>query len=581
MKPFWLILLAVCMSVSGQESLQALTVKERTCRDAACKARVALQISEWYNEKDHIEKAQSWLEYAKVQHRKQPDAEMELCLYSMQAELFYYMGLYQFGIHEAEKEIEEAAARRNRFFLYDGWFFKGINLFESGKTDLAEKSLWKAKYYLPEKPRRYPRTYINPAYLYNNLAQIKIKKAQTDSALFYNRQSYKLAVHHQIRRAQANAEQLFGEIFLATNNVDSARYYFMRSAETATNNQIYDVALISTGFLMKVSPQSARVPALYKQGVDIIGSHEVNNLYKTVFFNFCLDVFKKRNDLAEIVRIQEELLALKQETGEMKNYYVQGITNKYMNTENHLLQARINDLDQERKLTAFQLVAAVFGILVLLFGVLFFRRKSRLQQMLLEQKNEISKDLHDDIGSELSSIMINTTLLRMADSEKREALIDKIHHTATEISQRVNAFIWSLDNENDTVGNFAEYVKHLSVKLFEGTNVSVSVTDDLTNVSHRILNGYFRKNLIFCVKEALNNAFRHSGGTAISVMIQGNEKSGLQITITDNGKGIGTENSFGNGLNNIRKRVAVLQGTVRFVNKDGLSVMISVPFPSK
>src|SRR5690606_10372214 len=121
-------------------------------------------------------RAQSWLDYAKAQHRKQPDAVMSACVCSLQSELFYYMGLYQFGIHEAEKQIDEASTLGDSALLADGWFFKGINLFETGKIHDAEKSLWKSLHHFPHKPARYPRTIINSAYLYNNLAQIKVKK---------------------------------------------------------------------------------------------------------------------------------------------------------------------------------------------------------------------------------------------------------------------------------------------------------------------------------------------------------------------------------------------------------------------
>lgn len=577
----WFFLL-IFFSASAQDvSLQKLTEDLGHCADANCKAKAALRISEWYNEKDRIEKSQAWLDYAKAQHRRQPDAIMAACLYSLQSELFYYTGLYQFGIHEAEKEIEEGIARRDSAFVADGWFFKGINLIETGKIDLAEQAFWKAKHYFPKKSKSYPRTLISRAYLWNNLAQVKVKKSQSDSAFYYNRKAHLLAKENSTWRAQANAEQLFGELFLKAKRADSAKHYFNQSIATARQGQNYDVALLSTGLLMKAFPHSDEVSRLYRQGMEITRGHEVNNLYKMLFYALCLDVFNAKGQDAEVIRLQGKMLELNRKTNEMANHYVQNISEKYMTTENRLLQARINELDQQRKLTLLQLLAAVFGILILLFVVLFFRRKNKLQQLLLQQKNEISKDLHDDIGSELSSIMINTNLLRLADTEKRIALLDKINRTTTEISQRVNAFIWSLDNENDTVGNFAEYVKHYSEKFLEGAEVSITVTENLTSVSHKILNGYFRKNLFFCVKEALNNAIRHSGATAVHVMIQGNEKSGLHLTIGDNGKGAAEESLFGNGFNNIRKRVAALKGTVRFVNQDGLAVIIRVPFPSK
>lgn len=211
--------------------------------------------------------------------------------------------------------------------------------------------------------------------------------------------------------------------------------------------------------------------------------------------------------------------------------------------------------------------------------IVIIRRKNRLQKKILDQKNEISKDLHDDIGSELSSILINANLLKNYDpNEKQKILIDKISNTSSEISQRLNAFIWSLNADNNNVQNFTEYVKQYAYKFFDGTEIKLLFSDDIDAISNRILNGNSRKNLFFSIKEALNNTVKHADATKVIIKISSIDKKGVLITIKDNGKGIQEENKFGNGLINIKKRIAHLKGNVKIQSDNGLKISIEIYF---
>ena len=108
--------------------------------------------------------------------------------------------------------------------------------------------------------------------------------------------------------------------------------------------------------------------------------------------------------------------------------------------------------------------------------------------------------------SELSSILINSNLLKNYDpNDKQKILIDKISNTSSEISQRLNAFIWSLNTDNNNVQNFSEYVKQYAYKFLDGTDIKLLFSNEIESISTKILNGNARKNLFFSIKEILNN----------------------------------------------------------------------------
>lgn len=580
MKHFSLILFLVsAFALAQDQAVQNRIEAFNSCQTIECQLSEAIRFSEFYIETDHMDKSQEWLNYAKKLNQLEPKDSISYFINSMQSEAFYYMELYQFGLHEAEKGIEKARMLKDSAFMADAYFFKGINEIEMGEVGQAQRSLWLAQRLHPRKMKKHLRTLIAPAYIYNNLAQVKLRQKALDSAIIYNRKAYGLAREHHIWRGIVNGEQTFGLIYAEQRQTDSARFYLSESTASAEKFELYDVAALNCAYLMQsYTNDPARVQELYRKGLRFIARHEVNNSYERYFYSIALDVFRKLGNQTEILALQQKIIDVNADTSHRANFYTQHIIEDYMRNENQLLVSRINQLDQERNIAILQLVAALSGFLVLLFVALFFRRKNKLQQSLLEQKNEISKDLHDDIGSELSSILINANLLmkNYGTTEKQQMLLAKITETSAEISQRLNAFIWSLNNENNSIRNFCEYVKRYAGNLLEDTAIRLDYSDNIASVEDKILNGYVRKNLFFCIKEAINNAVRHASATAIGVSVVAKEKE-LRIIVHDNGIGMGTGNAFGNGFRNIRKRTEALKGTVRFENQSGLRVTITIP----
>ena len=578
MTKFRWLLLCFVVAATAQPSTDAFNA----CKDQSCRIATALQISEAFLEVDDLENAQQWLNAAKKENPLTDNANAYL-IHSLQSEIFYYLGLYEFGVYEAQKGVRVAEQLQDSLFLADGHFFVGINYFEIPDDDKAERELAAADRFYPKQAKKWPRTIINRANIYNNIAQVKFKRKQIDSAIVYNRKAYVLAKRFGYARVVANAEQIFGTIYIAQNQTDSARIYLDRSIASAMQGQIYDIAVLSMGYQMECQAQN---PALrdswFAKGQELIGKYQINTLYKKYFLEHALGIYEKAGDQARIVKLQRQLLDMNAQTDQRKNYYVQHIIDRYMQSENKLLQSKIDDLNQQKNIGALQLIAALLGIAILLAIVFIIRRKNKLQRLLLDQKNEISQDLHDDIGSELSSILINTNLLikNFDTNDKQKLLLDKIAQTGTEISERLNTFIWSLNNENNHVSHFCEYVHHYGSNLLDGSGVTFQFSQAVQGVASKRLGGYFRKNLFFCIKETVNNALKHSGATQISVSIASPDKKNLQIAIADNGSGTVQSHQFGNGLRNVQKRIASLHGTVDYREASGLTVTFSVPFPT-
>jgi signal transduction histidine kinase len=208
------------------------------------------------------------------------------------------------------------------------------------------------------------------------------------------------------------------------------------------------------------------------------------------------------------------------------------------------------------------------------------------QQAVMLERERIIADLHDDVGGGISSIrMMSDLMMQDAAAEpgdKYGSFPQKISQTVKEIAQRMHTIIWSLNEENDTLGNFTEYVKQYGTGYFENTGVEFILNTDKDLPSTIQLSGVQRKNLFLVIKEALHNILKHAEATrvAVTIFIQSNR---LGIVIEDNGKGMKDAhlingNGFGNGVKNMKRRMAEINGETGIASSgNGTRISAGVP----
>jgi signal transduction histidine kinase len=551
------------------------------CQDTPCKVKNSFLLAEHFLETDDIEASQKWLQRTKDLTSPKITDTTTVFIHSLQSELFYYLGLYQFGTYEANKGIEKAKQLKDSVLIADSYFFLGINQMEINAYKEAHQSLWLSRNFYPKQPvKKHIRSCIQNEHIFNNIAQLKFKTRELDSAFWYNKKAYQMALQNNSKRGIPNAEQTFGQIYLAQKQKDSAIYYFQRSILSAQKSVYYDIVLLNYAYLMECNQKNPDLAeSWFTKGTDLMKLRMVNIAFQRYFYTIALGVFKGNNQIEKAALVQDKIIAIDNETRLKGNFFIQDITSQYAQNENKLLNLQINELTKARRYTFLQLIAALLGVLLSVLFIVIIRRKNKVQQTLLEQKNDISKDLHDDIGSGLSSILIHADLLLKDKNveERQKVLAAKIVQTGKEISQQLNTFIWSLSTDNNGLQSFAEYVKQYGMNLLESTNIEFVFTTNIASKETVVINGNQRKHLFLCIKELLNNAVKHAEATRIEVAIQINDKNVLEILVNDNGLGMQTGNQFGNGITNIKKRIELLFGKVSFEQQNGLKVTLSIP----
>jgi signal transduction histidine kinase len=185
-----------------------------------------------------------------------------------------------------------------------------------------------------------------------------------------------------------------------------------------------------------------------------------------------------------------------------------------------------------------------------------------------DERNRISVDMHDELGSGVTAIRLMSEIVKSKMKDQTLPEIEKISNSANELLNKMNAIIWTMTSSNDTVENLVAYIRSYAVEFFENTGIDCSFTMPAV-IPHREINGEKRRNIFLSVKEALNNVVKHSQSSVVRINIVVGE--GLVIEIQDDGIGINMERlrKFGNGLNNMKKRMASIDGEFNIENRQG------------
>jgi signal transduction histidine kinase len=139
----------------------------------------------------------------------------------------------------------------------------------------------------------------------------------------------------------------------------------------------------------------------------------------------------------------------------------------------------------------------------------------------------------------------------------------------------MNDVIWSIDSRNDNLINLVDRIKTTSLQFASSKNIKIDTDISIEN-NERKLNVDFRQNLFLIVKEAVNNAIKHSRASCIELKFY--EKNGqIKVIISDNGSGLPPSlKETGNGLKNIIHRSEKIKGKLKFINNNGLRIELEV-----
>jgi signal transduction histidine kinase len=219
-------------------------------------------------------------------------------------------------------------------------------------------------------------------------------------------------------------------------------------------------------------------------------------------------------------------------------------------------------LHQEIELNHLMLIVIGFVfLLVIALGLWLYNRnnlKKKQQELLLLQKlqndkERIARDLHDNVGGQLSYIIYSLDGIKDEDKEKRSEVTDSINQSVRSIISSLRETIWATTHTNIDVQDFSDKLKLFARNLFKYGNTQINFTENIK--TKRELNSLLGLNLYRICQEILNNAFKYANSSEVIIDLKCEEDI-LLIVISDNGVGfdIKQESKEHYGLQNIKKR---------------------------
>ncbi len=218
------------------------------------------------------------------------------------------------------------------------------------------------------------------------------------------------------------------------------------------------------------------------------------------------------------------------------------------------------------------------------------RRKMQRKLIRLEQQHAIEKertriaqDMHDDLGAQLTEILLLNELAHKnkTNPDKLEAHLGKQLHVVQDVAGSLDTIVWAVNPVNDSIDRLANYLYEQVERIL--TMSSIRCRFDVPNeLPNYFLSSEVRHNVFLVVREALNNIIKHSGASEVWFRLR-TSPSALSLAIEDNGRGflLSDQSSFGNGLQNMAKRMKNLDGSFQLSSQPGAGTQIRIEVPIK
>ncbi|MFA5831875.1 MAG: two-component regulator propeller domain-containing protein [Bacteroidota bacterium] len=203
-------------------------------------------------------------------------------------------------------------------------------------------------------------------------------------------------------------------------------------------------------------------------------------------------------------------------------------------------------------------------------GTVRFVAVRRLQQRIAQLEQEkaierdrarISRDLHDEIGSNLSEIAILSSLGKRKPKEA-QARLEEISERAGSVIENLGEIVWAINPKNDTLDNLFSRIRRYTVNYLGLAKIPCvcSVPDSIPSAP---LSAEMRRNIFLVVKEALHNVVKYSRASQVSFDLMYHNNT-ITIIVADNGKGfiLSEKIDSGNGLGNMKRRMEDIGGTI-------------------
>lgn len=391
----------------------------------------------------------------------------------------------------------------------------------------------------------------NLPYLINLIGLSHFYLNNIDSALFYGTSAYNMSIKSGDTKHIHDAAELLSKVYEKTGDYKNALNYYI--TYTAIDDSTFNEEKTR---IIRESESKYQTATKEKEIIRLNAEREIQEL----------ELERKRQQIklqfAESKEQDANLIILSNEN-RIKDLELMKVSThaneqqlKIVQKENELAIAN-SEMElkslMEQKSRLIRNFSLVTVVLLLILGLLLFNRFKNQKQLenkqaLLNERLRISRELHDDMGSTLSSISVYSDVAknRANKNANTDEVLSKISFASRELIDKMSDIVWSLNPGTESIGQMKSRMMAFAAIMFSpnGIMFNFDVDESLNDVS---LNPEKRKNIYLIYKEAVHNIIKYAQCKNVTIKIIKKEDS-FVLTIKDDG--IGFENhQNGNGAN--------------------------------
>jgi ligand-binding sensor domain-containing protein/signal transduction histidine kinase len=429
-------------------------------------------------------------------------------------------------------------------------------------------------------------------------------------------------------QATCVTEDNFGRIYISTGrginrlNLQNGRIKIFTKADGLPENIVTQCRRDSSGALwfgtnnglaryVPIAEEQSKPPPIFLSGLRVNGNsiRKLSELGETEVKNL---------DLASDQRqIQVDFFALGFGSGEALRYQYklnnedwsaaggQRTVNLDRASGSYVFQVRAVNADgivsENPALLSFTIARPIWQrwwflllLTLAIVGAIYLVYSYRLRRLLELEKvrTRIATDLHDDIGASLSKIAILSEVVHQrvvpvapGSAEINEPL-EEIAGTSRELVDSMSDIVWAINPERDHLSDLIQRMRSLAGELTEYADIGLRVK--LTGIEEDAdlpLGADLRREIYLIFKETVNNMVKHSACDMAEVSF-GVENDNLIVSVKDDGKGFtpatngnGAATRGGNGLPNMKRRAANMNGSYEITSEIGIGTKVVLRVP--
>lgn len=206
-------------------------------------------------------------------------------------------------------------------------------------------------------------------------------------------------------------------------------------------------------------------------------------------------------------------------------------------------------------------------------------RNSKIEAQKKEAfRSKLSSDLHDDVGSILTGLSMQTELLQMHVGDEHLTHFEKIGEMSRDAMTRMRDTVWAIDARKDKIYDLVDRILDFCEDALSPTGKKLNFNNNISEINKKI-NPEIRQNIYLIVKEAISNVIKYSDSNNVDMNLSIIDHS-MVLQVFDFGT-VKDIKPSGLGLANMKMRAQRLDGSFKYWIDNGFKIEVKIPLNIK